>query len=404
MEIRQGQRIVYAAGECASYRTTIPECESIAYIQKMDFDMPQEFNELGIYTLPGRINDPERLLEEVPLAEKLGIGSIWPAERYDFKNVEVLCGAAAALTSQIKIATGVMNYPTHHPMELCSFGATMSHLTGARFALGIGRGFDALYDIFGTPRAKLKGLAELPEMLRGLWSGGTFSGENSLGNFPYLYMNEPPRQAPPMVLAAVGPKTLALAGRQYDGVLLHPFLTDQAITEAADIVRNAAEEAGRERNACKIWATLVVAADQSEDETLAIGPARLLTYVHMAGYGELLCDSNHWDASILKEIREHPLFEGGKTADQDFTRYETAQVTSLFPDHWMPDSAALGSAEHCAQRINDQFDAGADGVLFHGSVAKQVGSLLDAYRKVRRREYFEKNDPWFQPSPPGTGI
>jgi len=52
--------------------------------------MNQEFPELGIYTLPGRISDPQRTLEEVPLAEELGIGSIWPAERYDFKNVEVL--------------------------------------------------------------------------------------------------------------------------------------------------------------------------------------------------------------------------------------------------------------------------------------------------------------------------
>jgi 5,10-methylenetetrahydromethanopterin reductase len=70
----------------------------------------------------------------------------------------------------------------------------------------------------------------------------------------------------------------------------------------------------------------------------------------------------------------------------------------------MRDSAALGSAEHCAVRINDQFDAGADGVLFHGSLPRQVAGLLEAYRAVRRAEYFASNDPWFVPSPPGTGI
>lgn len=366
--------------------------------------MSQEFPELGIYTLPGRISDPQRTLEEAPLAERLGIGSIWPAERYDFKNVEVLCGAAAALTSKIKIATGLMNYPTHHPMELCSFGATMSHLSGNRFAMGFGRGFDKLYDIFGTKRANLQGLSETPQVLRCLWNEGTFSGENSLGNFPYLYMKTLPTHAPPMLLGAVGPKTLALAGRHYDGVLLHPFLTDKAITDSAEIVRNAAEKAGRERNACKVWATLVIAADQTEEETLAIGPARLLTYVHMQDYGELMCKVNGWDPAVLSDIRSHPLFEGGKSADQDFTRYETAEVTSLFPDHWVPESAALGSAKHCAKRINDQFDAGADGVLIHGSLPRQVESLLEAYREVRRKDYFDKNDPWFTPSPPGTGF
>jgi len=216
-----------------------------------------------------------------------------------------------------------MNYPTHHPMELCSFGATMSHLSNNRFAMGFARGFDALYDIYGTPRANLKGLADLPELLRLLWNGKTFSGENSLGNFPYLYMNEAPKKAPPMLLGAMGPKTLALAGRHYDGVLLHPFLVDRAVADAAGIVRDAAE---------------------------------------------------------------------------------TAEVTALFPDNWMKDSAALGNADHCARRINDQFDAGADVVLFHGSLPNQVSDLLEAYRQIRRSDYFDANDPWFEPSLPGTGI
>ena len=72
----------------------------------------------------------------------------------------------------------------------------------------------------------------------------------------------------------------------------------------------------------------------------------------------------------------------------------------MFPDHWMADSAALGTAAHCAARINDQFDAGADGVLFHGSVARQLGPLLDAYRSVRRNDHFAKHNPWFEASAP----
>ncbi|MFK7894723.1 MAG: TIGR03857 family LLM class F420-dependent oxidoreductase [Myxococcota bacterium] len=362
----------------------------------------QEFPELGVYTLPGRVNDPERILEEAPLAEKLGLGSIWPAERYDFKNVEVLCGAAAACTRNIKIATGLMNYPTHHPIELCSFGATMSHLSGGRFAMGFARGFDGLYHIYGTRHANLKGLGEVAELLRSLWNGGTFSGENALGNYPLLRMNEAPRESPPLILGALGPKTLTLAGRHYDGMLLHPFLTNQAVEESVALVRAGEKEAGRPPGSCKIWSTLVVAADQSEEETSAIGPARLLTYVQVEWLGNLLCQVNGWDASLLESIRAHPLFADGKTADQDFTRYETAEVAAMFPDNWMTDSAALGTAAHCADRINDQFDAGADGVLFHGSVARQLPALLDAYRAVRRNDHFAERDPWFQASAPAS--
>ena len=35
--------------------------------------------------------------------------------------------------------------------------------------------------------------------------------------------------AAPLLLAAVGPKTLALGGRFFDGVILHPFLTPDAV-------------------------------------------------------------------------------------------------------------------------------------------------------------------------------
>ena len=46
--------------------------------------MSQEFPELGIYTLPGRINDPRRTLEEVPLAETLG------SVQYGLQNATIL--------------------------------------------------------------------------------------------------------------------------------------------------------------------------------------------------------------------------------------------------------------------------------------------------------------------------
>jgi len=223
-----------------------------------------------------------------------------------------------------------------------------------------------------------------------------------LGKFPLLRMNEAPRESPPLVLGALGPKTLALAGRHYDGVLLHPFLTNRAIEESVALVRAGEESAGKPPGSCKIWSTLVVAADQSEEETSTIGPARLLTYVQVEWLGDLLCRVNGWDASALASIRSHPMFAGGKSADQNFTRYETAEVAAMFPDDWMADSAALGTAADCAERINDQFDAGVDGVLFHGSVARQLPALLDAYRSVRQSEYFEDRDPWFRASEPSN--
>ncbi len=357
----------------------------------------QKFPELGIYTLPGRVNDPQRVLDEVPLAEQLGIGSVWVGERYDYKHAATICGAAAAVTSHIKIATGLVNYPTHHPMDLASLGTTLNEMSGGRFAMGIGRGFKSLYDCFGTSNSSLAGLEHLSEILRAVWSGA-YSGEGPVGNFPYLFMAEPPPQRPPLLLGTMGRKTLALAGRCYDGVLLHPFLTDEVVAEHTKIVRDAAEHAGRDPQSVKVWSTMVAAANQDEDETSAIGPARLLTYAQTQGYGEQLCEANHWDSSVLSTIRAHPLFEDGRSADQDFTRYQTAEVAALFPEEWLRTTSALGSAEYCARRLNDHFAAGVDGILIHGSVANQMADLLDAYDSVRDASRFAANDPWMEPT------
>jgi alkanesulfonate monooxygenase SsuD/methylene tetrahydromethanopterin reductase-like flavin-dependent oxidoreductase (luciferase family) len=204
-------------------------------------------------------------------------------------------------------------------------------------------------------------------------------------------------------LGVTGPKTLALVGRCYDGVLLHPFITDEAISEAALIVHEAAEKAGRDPKSVKIWSTMVSAADQSEEETSAIGRSRLLTYMQSKGYGESLCRVNHWDPAVLEKVRTHPLLAGGRSADRDFTRYQTGEIAALFPEEWITSSAALGSAEWCAKRLNDHFDAGADGILIHGSVPNQVSGLLGAYSKIRYADRFAAQDPWMHPSPPGTG-
>jgi hypothetical protein len=49
--------------------------------------MSQEFPELGIYTSPGRITDPQRTLGEATLAQQLGIGSIFSSVKlyFDYK-------------------------------------------------------------------------------------------------------------------------------------------------------------------------------------------------------------------------------------------------------------------------------------------------------------------------------
>jgi 5,10-methylenetetrahydromethanopterin reductase len=109
------------------------------------------FPELGIYLLPGHSDSPADLLGEVRAAEALGLGSAWISERFDVKEVGACSGAAAAVTSEIWIGTGVTNVDTRHPLVMASLATTLWRLSGGRFALGVGRGVAIRAGMMGLP-------------------------------------------------------------------------------------------------------------------------------------------------------------------------------------------------------------------------------------------------------------
>ena len=95
-------------------------------------------DELGFYLLAGQPETPRELLQEAEEGEALGLGTAFISERYQSKEAATLCGAAAAITERIRIATAVTNHNTRHPMVTAGFALTMHGLSGGRFVLGLG--------------------------------------------------------------------------------------------------------------------------------------------------------------------------------------------------------------------------------------------------------------------------
>ncbi len=200
---------------------------------------------LGCYVLPGGVPDPRPALQQAKIAEDLGFGTAWISERYDTKDLPSLAGAVGQVTERIRIAAGITHPGLRHPMVLASMGQTLQALTDERFALGLGRSALWRWQAYGVPAPTLESLGDTADILRRLWAGETVAYNGPLGNFPALRLAQRPDVAPPPVLlAAVGPKTLGLAGRTFDGVILHPFLTTNAVRRSVDIVRDAAARPG----------------------------------------------------------------------------------------------------------------------------------------------------------------
>jgi probable F420-dependent oxidoreductase len=337
---------------------------------------------LGCYVVPGGVHDPRRALDEARTAEALGLGTVWIGERFDTKDLPSLAGAISQVTEQVRIGAAVTVPGVRHPMVMASMGQTLQALTGERFALGLGRSAAWRWRQYGVPAPTLASLGDTAAILRRLWAGETVTYSGPAGEFPELRLPQRPDVAPPaLLLAAVGPKTLALAGREFDGVILHPFLTPDAVARSIGLVRRAASEAGRDPAALRCCATVVVAPDRTDrDAALAVG-ARAAGYFQLRGLGDALVAANRWEAEDLARYRALPKLAalGTRSADKSLTRDELVELSRTLPPEWLPSASAVGDAAACAARLREYRTAGADELVLHGSTAEHLEALVRAY-------------------------
>jgi probable F420-dependent oxidoreductase len=349
----------------------------------------EQLNELGFYGLPGAPRSPADLIGECREGEALGLGSVWLSERFNVKEIATISGVAGATTSTLGIATGVTNHNTRHPVVTAAFATTMHRLTGGRFALGLGRGMDRMFDAFGLPRITTAQLEDIAALLRRLWQGEVVMGHDGpAGRWPVLALDPEFHEDIPLVLSAFGQHSLQLAGRAYDGVLLHTFFTDETLQRCVRTVRRAAEQAGRDPASVRIWSCYAVVGDWVPDDLrLKKTVGRLATYLQ--AYGDLMVRTNGWDPAVLAAFRADPFVAGFRGAlDGKATTAELEHVATLIPAEWLA-PAATGTPEQCAAGVLRQFDLGADGVILHGASPSELAPAVHAYRSIRPAGRFD---------------
>ncbi|MFA6577028.1 MAG: TIGR03857 family LLM class F420-dependent oxidoreductase, partial [Nocardioides sp.] len=334
---------------------------------------PPDFPELGFYGLAGHSDNPGDLLDEVRAAEETGLGSVFLSERFNFKDAAVMAGMVAGVSTRIGIGSAATNHHTRHPLITATMAATLHRATGGRYCLGLGRGHDALWDLMGLPRITSAQLSDATEIYRRLWRGEKFGHDGPAGTYPYLFALSDLDERIPVLMVAIGPKSLELAGRVADAVVLHTFMTDEAVARSVQTVRRAAEEAGRDPASIRIWACTAVIDDAIPEETRLLKTVgRLATYLQ--GYGEVLVRTNRWDPADLKRFKEDPFVTGyGGAFDAIGTKADLERLRDdLLPAEWLA-AAISGSARSCAEQVRDQFDTtGVDSVIMHGVTPTQL--------------------------------
>ena len=352
-----------------------------------------QLNELGFYTLAGAPQSPAELFEEVAEAEDQGLGSAFISERFNIKEAVTLSGAVGAASRTLGIATAATNHNTRHPAVLASYATTMHRLTGGRFTLGLGRGIAPLFNAYGIPPITTAQMEDVASLLRRLFRGELVLGHDGpAGSYPVLHLDSSFDEDIPLGLVAFGPRTLALAGRAFDMVVLHTFFTDETVERAVRTVRTAAEQAGRDPGSVRIWSCYATIHDGlPEDLRLRKTVGRLATYLQ--GYGDLLVATNGWDPEVLARFRADQVVTsvpGAIDAKADEATLE--HIATLLPEEWL-EPAATGSPQRCAERVLRQFDLGVDGVIMHGATPGELAPVVEAYRPLRPEGRFDALDP-----------
>jgi len=173
-----------------------------------------QLGKLGIWFFTDAMAAPEAA-EFVQRIEAQGYGALWIPEtmgREPFAHSAWLL----ANTQRLVIATGIANIYGRDALAAASAQRTLNEQSGGRFLLGLGvshaplvqgvRGHEYRAPL-ATMRAYLEGMAKAN------------------------YMAVPPAETPRTVIAALGPKMLALAAELADGA--HPYLVPPEHTAQA---------------------------------------------------------------------------------------------------------------------------------------------------------------------------
>src|SRR6516164_5907703 len=87
----------------------------------------------------------ERDLELGALCDRLGFDEFWVGEHHSagfeiIGSPEIFVAMLAERTRHIRLGTGVVSVPYHHPFHVASRAVLLDHLTRGRFMLGCGPG------------------------------------------------------------------------------------------------------------------------------------------------------------------------------------------------------------------------------------------------------------------------
>jgi probable F420-dependent oxidoreductase len=273
--------------------------------------MPLDLSARGIWFYPDGLSSDDTVAF-AQRVESLGYSALWLPEAGG-RDPFALAARVLASTERLVIATGIANVYARDAMAMKAAQYTLAEQSAGRFLLGIGVSHQLLVEdmrghSYGPPLATMRRyLDELDAVAYGAIA---------------------PKERPLTVLAALGPKMLALAAERADGA--HPYMVTPEHT------RGAREILGADRLLC-VEQKVVLGPDRGKARDTARGAAALSMGLSLPNYRR----------SLLRQGLEDADFDGGLS------------------DRLIDAVVACGDENALSDRVEAHYSAGATHVCVH---------------------------------------
>src|SRR5258705_562113 len=307
------------------------------------------------------VDEPSAFCGMVEEIDSLGFDHLWLTDSsLHARNCYAYLTLAATRSSRLLLGTAVTNPATRHAAITAAAAATGDEISGGRPILGIGAGDRPLLAL-GLRPSPLAEIEAAVGAIRRLWTGAEVDLDAPGVTLSGARLRFPARADIPVFIAASGPKTLELAGRIADGVILLVGLFPEALKWAISHVARGAEAVGRPRPHVAVFA--YGAVDEDEDAALHTARSIAAWFPQTAPH---ICDLAGLPHDVADRVRAG--YQGGEFQ-------EAAAAAGELPDEYVRKVALAGSRERAAGQIRAALEAGADSVHVFPLGNRRVNTL-----------------------------
>jgi len=217
-----------------------------------------------------------------------GVSSLWASQIFGWDTLTTLAVVGREVPG-VDLGTAVIPVHPRHPMMLAEQALTVQSATGGRLLLGIGLSHQVVVEgvwgcSFDRPAGYMREyLSVLGPLLRG--EQVSFHGEH-LHTTTFGPLDVAPTPPPPLLVAALGPAMLRIAGELADGTVTWMVGPRTVAEHIVPRIREAASAAGRPSP--RVVVTLPVCVTDAPDEARRLADGIFAVYGQLPSYRAML--------------------------------------------------------------------------------------------------------------------